>query len=232
MKSTALEYLQLNPLMHMDMIVPIKRDTARILHASSEGVCLQETVSGAYMISVSSRELGRSLADLIPPYAEMVTFHQAHMMEDLKAKFNHFTMLENYQAVYFSDNPLPVSCDMEIKTLDTSHFPLLMENYDVDVGADYLQNRLACGALFGGYVNDSLVGYAGIHAEGSIGLLKVFEKYRKKGYGAALMSFMVNHQLNHGVIPFAQIDVDNTASLTLMRKLGFDVSCERVYWLF
>ena len=231
MQTHALKYLQSNPLMHMDMIVPIKRGTADILHASSEGVCLKETQSGAHMISVSSYDLSRKLIDLIPR-GEMVTFHQAYLIEDLKERFDSYTLMESYQAVYFKTEPLPVRGDMEVKALNLSHFPILMENYDVNVGAEYLHNRLECGALFGGYVTNSLVGFAGIHAEGSIGLLKIFEQYQKKGYGTALTSFMVNHQLNQNAIPFAQIDIDNMASLTLMRKLGFDVSCERVFWLF
>jgi GNAT superfamily N-acetyltransferase len=234
-----MEYLQLNPLKHMDMLVPIGRGTAKLLYAADDGVFLKETKSGAYMMSVSSRELGRDLLDLIPCNeisGGLISFHQSFMLDDIKAKFSHSacppTMLTNFQAVYFKCQPLPIYRNTEIKPLSPKHFSILAQNYDIDIGADYLQARLAEGALFGGYANGNLIGFIGIHAEGSIGLLKAFSEHRKKGYGAALTSFAANHQLKQGVTPFAQIEINNAPSLALMQKLGFKISNEPVYWLW
>ena len=83
-----------------------------------------------------------------------------------------------------------------------------------------------------GHAASDLVGFVGTHAEGSIGLQKVFDKFRRKGYGEALISFMVNHQLAKNVAPFAQISVHNEASLSLVYKLGFELSVDKIYWLF
>lgn len=71
------------------------------------------------------------------------------------------------------------------------------------------------------------------HAEeGSIGILEVLDEYRGRGFGSALEKFMVNRILEKGQTPFAQISVDNQVSMDLQRKLGFEISTERVYWLF
>ena len=236
MIANALKYLQLNPLKHMDMIEPLKRGTAEILYASDDGVCFKETKSGAYMVSALSPEKGRVLSGLIPDGA-LISFHQAYMLENLKAKFRHFTLLENFQAVYFSNKHLPLLSDIVVKPLDASDFSVIFNNYDIDIGSEYLRERLVEGALFGGYAGgdygvNNLVGFVGIHAEGSIGLLKVLDEHRKKGYGAALASFAVNHQLKQGIVPFAQIEINNAQSLALMQKLGFEISNEPVYWLW
>ena len=50
MKSRAIEYLIKNPLLHMGMIEPIRRDTADILYAEIDGVLIKEQKSNAYMM--------------------------------------------------------------------------------------------------------------------------------------------------------------------------------------
>ena len=231
MNKTALKYLSKNPVLHMGMIVPIKRGTAQVLYANEDAVCLVETESGAYMLSASNYQTSVRLIEIVPP-EEMVTFHQEFMLEDLRARVIYSTLLENYQAVYFSHEPLPVSSILSLQAFDMSHFETVLEHYDIDVGAEYLENRIKAGELFGGYVNSQLVGFAGIHAEGSIGLLQVFKDFRGKGYGAALAAHMVNYQLSRGCVPFEQIGVGNSVSLALARNLGFSISSERMFWLF
>jgi len=142
------------------------------------------------------------------------------------------TLLENHQAVYLSRQPLAISRDIDIKPLNMDYFEVIMGAYDVDVGADYLKKRLEDGELFGGFADSQLAGFVGIHAEGSMGMLQVFDQYRGRGYGAALTSHAVNHQLAQGVVPFEQIGTDNKASLAIAQKLGFLLSTDKMYWLF
>ena len=230
-KDAAMTYLSQAPLTHMDMIVPIKRNTAHILYAAKDGVCLKETKSGAYMLSAASHKTGTRLLDMLP-YEGLFTFHQGFMLDDFKAKVRYKTFIENYQAVYFGKQLLPVMDNLSLKPLDSGHFGTIIRNYDVDVGEDYIRKLLAEGKLFGGFVESCLIGFVGIHAEGSIGLLKVFDQHLKKGYGATLLGHITNYQLTHGVTPFAQIGVDNVASLAVFRKLGFSISDDMVYWMF
>ena len=220
-----------NPLLHMDMIVPIRRGTAEILYAAEDGVCLRETKSGAYMVSVASDTTGIRLLEGLPQN-ELYTFHQPYMREAFQAKACDAELTENFQAVYFSKEPLPIADEVNIKPLHMGQFELVMEQYDVDMGPNYLRGRIAEGALFGGYVDGDIVGFIGTHAEGSIGMLKVFDQYCNRGYGTTLNSFMVNHQLAQGIVPFEQIKVGNQASLAVARKMGFSISTERVYWVF
>jgi len=231
LQETAIDYLSQNMLKHMDMIVPIKRGTANVLYAAKDGVCLVDTKSEAYMLSAASRETGAQLIAMLPAEG-LFTFHQDFLLDDIKKKVRYETFIENFQAVYFGEEPLHIAENIMQKPLDLSHFDIVVENYDVDVGADYLRKRLEEGQLFGGFVDSELVGFVGIHAEGSIGLLKVFDQHLKKGYGAALTGYITNYQLRQRVRPFAQICVGNEASMAVFKKLGFSISTERVYWLF
>ena len=56
MKERAITYLIKNPLLHMGMIEPIRRDTADILYAETDGVLIKEQKSNAYMVSVDNFE--------------------------------------------------------------------------------------------------------------------------------------------------------------------------------
>jgi len=226
-----LNYLMQNPLMHMDMIVPIKRGTAHIIYAAEDGVCFKETKSGAFMMSVSCKKTGEQLLKLLDKDG-LFTFHQDFMLDDFKAKVRYNTIIENYQAVYFGKDLLAANDCIRIKPLDKSHFDIVIENYDVDVGMDYLHKSIKEGRIFGGFADSSLIGFVGIHAEGSIGLLKVFDAYLEKGYGTALAGHITNYQLSQGIVPFAQIGINNNASLSVFAKLGFSISSECVYWMF
>ena len=61
MKNIAIAYLIKNPLLHIGMIESIRRDTADILYADTNGVLIKEQKSNAYMVSVDNFEKGREL---------------------------------------------------------------------------------------------------------------------------------------------------------------------------
>jgi predicted GNAT family acetyltransferase len=65
-----------------------------------------------------------------------------------------------------------------------------------------------------------------------MGLLEIFPKYRRLGYGTILESYMINHMLEKDLVPFAQIEVDNKKSQALHNKLGFSISRDRLFWMF
>ncbi|MCL2235846.1 MAG: GNAT family N-acetyltransferase [Defluviitaleaceae bacterium] len=224
-----LDYLQQNPIKHMDMIVPIKRGTARILYAGADGVLLQDTKSDAYMMSVTTHELGRKLLENLPKNGLFVC-HQEFMLDDLKALSPNAEVLENYQVVY-QGNPLPRSANLDFKPLNMADLALVTTNYTMDLGEEYISGRIADRELFGGYVNGEIIGFVGIHAEGSIGMLQVFDSKQGKGYGTALYACIINHQLSLGVVPFGQISVSNAQSMAIARKLGFEIGREKVWWL-
>ena len=229
--TSALRYLNKNPLSNMDIIVPIDRGSVSFIYSDDDGVCFLENKSGAYMMSVSNREAGIKILNLLPDKG-LFSFHQSYMLNDFKLKVAYTTFLENYQAVYFSKGYLPIKNYLAIRPLDVSHIKTIIANYEIDIGKKYILDRIECRELFGGFIDNSLVGFIGIHAEGSIGMLKVFDNYKRKGYGEALSRYMVNHQLCNDVVPYEQIGINNTASLLLAQKLGFTISTEKVYWLF
>ena len=225
----ALNYLQQNQVKHMDMIVPIKRNTAKILHAGNDGVLLHETKSSAFMLSVTDHPLGLSLMDMLPESGLFVC-HQNFMIDDFRARFKTSKFLENHQAVYFGTTPLPLPKNLNFRTLTMDDLPLVSNAYVQDLGEEYIAGRIAEKELFGGFLDGQMVGFVGIHEEGSMGLLQVFEGHGGKGYGTALYAYITNHQIKLGSVPFAQIGISNKPSLAIAQKLGFEICKDSVWW--
>lgn len=231
-EKTALEYLEKNALFHMGMIFPIKRGSADIIYAGSDGAFMRERKSGAYMLSSDSFSKAKELVDKEKRHDLFCVF-QKDAAEYLLQKHNYEKCMENHQAVYMSKEPVAVkSTELNILPLALSHLDTVYAHYHDDVDYDYLSRRLEEGAIYGGFLDDELCGFAGTHEEGSIGILKVFEKFRRRGFAEALEGFMVNQFLAKGLTPFAQVKPDNGASLTLHEKLGFRLSKDKLYWLF
>ena len=227
----ALQYLSKNALHNIGMIFPIERGTAEILYAENDGVMLIDTVSGAVMQSVDSYEVGKRLLEQMPS-ASLFLIHQDFMLDDFKAKVRPEYVFENYTTAYLKGELLPELPEVSLTALDSSHYDTITQNYELDLGETYLRERLEAGAIFGAFADGEMIGFAGEHAEGSMGMLVILEQYRRKGYAAALVGFGVNRRLKQGLIPFSNVFPDNYASIEMHKKMGFTISEDKVWWLF
>jgi tRNA (guanine37-N1)-methyltransferase len=119
---------------------------------------------------------------------------------------------------------------LDIQPLTSLHLDWVHKHLD-HLDYDYLKERLVFGSIYGGYINGEICGSVGVHAEGSIGLLQVLDKYRKRGFASELVTYMTNNLLVKGEVPFSQIEFDNESSVDLHRKLGFEILTNRIYRL-
>jgi len=232
MEKKALEYLERNDLFHMGMIFPIKRGSAEIFYAGDDGVFMQDKASGALMLSFCDLEKGIWFLDSIGR-VELICIYQQELAEYFQSKYNYDKYEENFQAVYMKSEPVKVSSEeLEIRTLGVDSLDLIYEHYNHHVSYDYLSRRLECGAIYGGYCDGEFCGFAGTHEEGAVGILKVLDEFRRRGFAEALEAHVINAVLANGEVPFVQVSPDNEASIGLQRKLGLEVSREALYWLF
>ena len=231
MKDKALKYLNQNCYFHVGMINPIIRGTVKLLYGEEDGVFLKETVSNVYMLSTTNQELGERLLNEVGEQ-ELYCIYQEALADYLVNKHGYVKEMTCYQAVYDKKEPLPRKMmDLEMRVLDSSYADKIYQQYNTHVSFDYVKRRLEAGAIYGGFVEGEFCGFVGTHEEGGIGLLEIFGKYRKRGYGAELESYLMNFLLDKGEIPYAQITEGNEASYRLHEKLGFDISREKLYWL-
>lgn len=226
----ALFYLSRDPLLHMNMIDSIRRGDAELLGVLPRGVLLRDRPSEALMMSAADASTAARLLETAPP-AELFVAHQPFFIPEARAKYAPTHEMVCRQAVYQGVTPLPERPGFELRTLDETFLPFLMEHYTHADDEAYLLDRLRVGVMVGAFDRGRLMGFIGMHAERSIGFLEVLPAYRRRGVAYALETHMVNVVLAEGRVPFAQIVVGNEASLALHRKLGFAISEAALCWL-
>lgn len=226
---TANSYLQKNSVLHADMLECIRRGSAQILAASKSGTLIDE--DGVHMLSAENEAEARRLLSVLQE-SELMVMHQEYGTEFAIKKYGFSRKLPMCNAVYPQSTPISqTETPAEIRPLDESFLPFVKTYYKTIPDDEYILDRLKAGVIFGAFVNGEPAGFIGMHPEGSMGMLEVLPKFRRRGVAQMLESFYINRLLQAGCIPYAQIQPKNKASIALHRKLGFSFSDFSITWL-
>lgn len=227
----ALEYLTKDPVLHADMLGCVRRGSARVLAASCSGVLLYDRVSGTHMLSAENGEAARRmLSDLSD--SELFVAHQDDCAAAAQEKFGLTHRMPVCNAAYLQKGPIPENgSPAQIRRLDERFLPFVREHYRNIQEDGYLLGRLRAGVMFGAFVEGEPAGFIGMHEEGSMGMLEVLPRFRRRGIARMLETFQINRVLSAGAVPYAQIKAGNEASVALHRKLGFCLSDASICWL-
>lgn len=229
---TALDYLEKNKLLHIDMIEPIRRNTCDILYADSDGVLIHEKNSNSYMLTTESMDLAKKLIENLPK-KDLFVIHQNKMFDLVKDRFGYKNYFECKQSAYLKNTPPKSNDDIEIRLLEDKNKIIVKENYkSMDEGFDYTSFLIDEKRMWGAFDKDTLMGFIGIHSEGSMGLLEVLPEHRNKGVAQALQNYLIDYMLKKEWIPFGQVFIENDKSLNLQYKLGLEISKESIFWLY
>ncbi|AGF55223.1 hypothetical protein B0P06_000693 [Clostridium saccharoperbutylacetonicum] len=234
LKDIAIGMLSENYLLHVDMLECIRRGSAEILYASEEGVLLVDIPSQVFMISAFNNHTSENLISKIPDSAEIIAAHDKFSYDSLLKKHDYSARMICHNTVYTKKTLIPVeNFDIKIKHLNTDYKDTIISNYTKAevVDSNYIEERLKANVMLGAFINNDLCGFIGNHSEGSIGMLEVFLKYRGNGIGMALQIAATNDSLANKRYAYGQVVEGNLASTKLQKKLGFELSKDRVYWL-
>ncbi len=232
------EDLKKDKLHHMAMTELINRGQAELLYHDESGTLLRDRISGVLMISVKSKEAGIGILKKVfdTPNTGMARYqiknilsHQEFMLDELMTFFELSVVYECIQEVFTRREVLPVK-EVMIKKLDTEYLEELVKAYG-HADYDYMKDRLLAGVMYGAFMDDELAGFIGEHQEGSMGLLYVYPKFRRRGIAEALETFQINRSLQRGYTPYCQVKNGNEASLTLQSRLGLYPAKEHVWWI-
>ena len=232
--------LNRDPVLYLDMTEAIRRGIGTVLYASP-AAALAGIVSptcpevfDSYLMSCADMDAAQLLCDLLPDGGDsLIAAHEDFYLPLLQERFGLDFFLEgaSYQAAYLGGGPCSIpESPLTVRQLTVGDLPQVADNYKLE-GEDYLRSLLERGQLFGGFLDDAMAGFAGRHAEGSIGLLEIFPPYRRQGFATVLERYMINQELALGHIPFGQVLTDNAPSLALQRSLGMTLSDGTLYWL-
>ena len=88
--------------------------------------------------------------------------------------------------------------------------------------------------MIGAFIENRLVGMAGVNDCGDIGLLYVYPQYRRMHIGKALLTYLVNQTLENGQIPYCMFEEgtdDSGAVRKLLESMGMYRAKSEIYWL-
>lgn len=222
MDFTTLEYLGLD---HV-----LRRGTGEILEEGKDACLLRDTVSNVIFLACENVEQGIAMLDR---HAEKLGVLMTSNVEIGKIAFERYGFddcMECYQVAYFGEPP-KADERLTLRVADLNDFPIIAEHYH-QVSEQELREIVEHGSILLGYFDGELVGFIGEHLEGSMGLLYIFPEYRRMGFAYALESAKIAEFLSKGLIPFAQVDKNNAASLALQKKLGMTRSAHTILWLW
>lgn len=136
---------------------------------------------------------------------------------------------------YLNDMPPLPSADITIKRLAPSLAEFVQNAYCGEDEDGYsvknIEEIMRTVGVFGAIFDGKLAGFIGRHFDGSMGMLEVFDDFRRRGIGAALEKFLIGYIMTFMRTPHCDVYIDNPASLSLQQKLGLTPSGGYTFWV-
>ncbi|MCM1105589.1 MAG: tRNA (guanosine(37)-N1)-methyltransferase TrmD [Blautia sp.] len=234
---------------HMDMIELIRRGRAKLVARQGKEILLEDKESHVFFHTCleEQRSHGREDSALLPRLrelcghaADILVLHQPGSVPVL-AQMGYCLDMECLTCVYTRKEQLPITGlygadgrplanGIEIFALTMEEFPLVKQCYTIEE-PEYLRKRIEKGMMYGAFMQGELAGFIGVHDEGSIGMLYVLPRFRRRKVAAALETYLCNRLIRQKMTPYGQIAIGNTASVLLQERLGLCMSRGHVYWM-
>ena len=187
----AQSYLERDPLRYMDMLEPIRRGMVEVTALREDGVLLYNLPGELYMLAADSVESAQALCAGVGEM-ELAVAHSRETGEYLQKRYGIARCQGCTQAAYLGKEPFPAAQGVEIRPLGQEAFSVVFANYHSFSDPKYIRERLDAGVMRGAFAQGQLLGFIGMHSEGSVGMLEVLPPYRRRGVALALMSAMAN----------------------------------------
>lgn len=187
-------------------------------------------VAGTYMCSCDSVESFIEYTKHYGVNGEVCVFAAPH---DFAERVGVSSRLHKTFA-YLNDLPPAVDKKLSIRRLAPTLAEFISQNYYNEYGGygvDKVRELMKEGSTFGLFVDSKLAGFIGEHAEGGMGLLTVFEPFRRRGYAMELEKFLINYFMTFGRVPTCDVDAENAPSLALQRKIGMTEAPLYTFWI-
>ncbi|WP_455683296.1 GNAT family N-acetyltransferase [Thomasclavelia sp.] len=227
MKEKILDYLYQDYLNHLDMIYAINHG-ASIIYFDEQGIMIK--FGDMYMMSIKNPVLGKRLINNLND-CKMIAVHNDCFKDIIEEKFGLSQRIVAYQYGYLKDTVTLIDVfQIEIKEIGMEYYDFIKENYSTPIDDEYLIERIKSKVFIGAFDQDKIVGFAGIHDEGSIGFVEVIEEYQRKKIASMLETYMINNLLAKKELVYLQVEIDNIPSMKLHEKLGYVRSNDIITW--
>lgn len=230
--------LNRDPVLYLDLTEAVRRKEGHLIAALPHGALAafhnyeRDGQDLGFTMFADDLPTAKRLLAMLPPHPDFLTVHESFYLDELEKRFGFNHLNPCWQVGYLRTMPPPApQTGAQVHRLNLSHLPTVEANYDAG-GSDngYLSWLIGRGELYGAFDGDTLMGFIGRHAEGSIGLLEVLPQYRRRRLAKLLQSHMIAMELSQGRIPYGQVFDGNAPSMALQQALGMSCSMGQLYW--
>ena len=199
-----------NPTLYAGILEIIDRNTFKIIENDLKGLLIQDTVSTIYFGIHENEDI---LKNWIHSHKEikLLVLYKPLLLK------GYTCFLECYPIAYLKKEPFNYKSELNIRIASIKDLSFILYPYNL-LEESEIQQIISMNHLYIGYKKNILVGFIGLHLEGSIGLLYILEEYKGNGYGTELEMFLVNHLLFKNKIPFGQLETENNHSIFLQKN--------------
>ncbi|MBQ2804218.1 MAG: tRNA (guanosine(37)-N1)-methyltransferase TrmD [Lachnospiraceae bacterium] len=228
-KQEIVKALSRNKRRNIPLMEALNRGQGEVLYAKGNDVLL--LVAAHYiLISAQSSTSARELIKKIPQKGiQYVLVLQDFVVRELQEEIGYRSCQECYQVCYTQREALYCK-HKDIRLLSEADAPFVIQN-SKQTSTQYIMDRIQAKALYGAYVEERLIGFAGFHESGGIGMLFVEEDYRKQRIGSSLEAYVINRQREWDYTPYAHIPVENETARSIQERLGLYQAKETVWWI-
>ena len=225
MERALLEWVSRDPARY-GYLLDFYRRGARVCCAGAEGVVLKNDKLGLCYAG------GTAFAPELET-SRLARVEDRALAERRAARAPGLEILECAQAVYLKKDPPPRrDCPgVTLRPLTMDDLDFVLKNYRHPGAVEaHIRERIREGML-GAEAEGEPAGFIGVHEEGTMGLLEVLPRFRRRGLAEALEAALIRRQLEKGVLPYAHVKTGNAASEALQTKLGLTLDRRRFYWV-
>ena len=217
------EYISKDPIsfIHIEELLDRKYT---IIYASKNGFIIHDDSVDFYYISFSDVE---EMKEILSKYSFKTYLTYDYEVVKFYGDDGKTTNLKQW--VYNSKTKFDVS-EYDIRKLGLEYLDLINDCYKALGPNEDNSQALINNEVLGLFVDNKLVGMVGRHPEGCLGMLKVFDEYKRKGYGLALEKAKINDLIDRNQRVFEEVIEGNDASTSLQNKLGLVVGERTIYW--
>lgn len=154
--------------------------------------------------------------------------------EECKAVMQKFGFAKSkpcYQIWYKKPFGVEIPQDTEVKILTPTdeNIDFVTQTYTLGFSREAIKTLMTDFDFYATYTDGEISGYIGRHDEGSIGILEIMPKFRRRGLGAFLVDYSVKKVVESGDVAYCHIVKDNVGSLNMHLKMNF-TPCDKLVW--
>lgn len=231
-KSAAISLLSNDFNKNLCLIEVLKHDErAKIIYGEADGVALLncDNILLASLFSESACE--KVLNSVSGVKVAMCTDESTAKL--IRDKFEIQSFKSCYQAFWKNSQKIPENPEIMIDKMSATDYNIrvVLESYRLPMSISEVKTAISDRTMFACYVDGVMAGFIGFHSELSMGMLEVFEPFKRKGIGTALLTKDINYCLQNDRLPFCHIVSTNEKSKKMCQKLGMTFYDGLVWWV-